>query len=120
MLRLWAGMAAARLLTGTLASGGIRAAAVNAVMTLVRLAGRIGTWALVASMMLPVSASTTTHAPGGGGGGAVVVGAAGRSGARYAGRSGAPNALVAAATRVSTTTTRQATARTPWRSMAAG
>src|SRR3954467_8940565 len=98
MLRLWAGMAAARGLTGTVASDGINAAAVNAVMTLVRLAGRMGRWALAASMTLPGAASTTIPARGGGGGGAVVVGR---------GAAGAPNALVAAAIRASTATTRQ-------------
>src|SRR5947208_2840420 len=72
MLRLSAGMPAARGLTGTVASGGMAAAAVRAVRTLVRLAGRIGVWSFPASITLPVSASTRIQAPGGGSGAGVV------------------------------------------------
>src|SRR5438105_4547545 len=98
MLRLWAGMAAARADTGMGVSGLRRASAVRAVMTLVRLAGRMGTCWLLPWITLPVSASTRIQAPGGGTGG----GALG---------AGAPKAPVAGPTTTSSTATTPATTR---------
>src|SRR4051794_15399390 len=106
MLRLWAGMAAARVDTGMGVSGLRRASAVRAVITLVRLAGRMGTCWLLPWMTLPGSASTRIHAPGGGtGGGGLGVGA------------GAAKAPVAGRKTTSNTATRPATTRELRRTM---
>src|SRR5204862_3354841 len=106
MLRLWAGMAAARADTGMGVSGLRRASAVRAVMTLVRLAGRMGTCWLLPSMTLPVSASTRIHAPAGGTGGGA-----------FGGGAGAADAPVAGPRTTSTPPTRPATPRERRRSM---
>src|SRR3954453_5599030 len=76
MFMLMAGAPWARALTGPVPSPGMNALAASAVMTLVRLAGCIGSWSLPASITLPVSASTRIHDLGGGGGGGVVGGGA--------------------------------------------
>src|SRR5262245_18477664 len=102
MLRLWAGIDWARADTGMGVPGVSRESAVRALMTLVRLAGRMGTWSLLASMTLPVSASTRIQAPGWGGGG---------------GGLGAANALAGAMRMTSSTTTRLAIPRRPRHSM---